>query len=54
MDGVTQIVKRGKERQTPKKKKPTLLKKVGWLQINKTYVVHVFIRYIIFIIEASY
>ena len=28
MDGAVPIVKRGKERENPKKKKPTLLKKV--------------------------
>ena len=28
MDGAVPIVKRGKEREKPKKKKPTLLKKV--------------------------
>ena len=34
MDGATPIVKRGKERQTPKKKKPTLLKKVSYKLIK--------------------
>ena len=28
MDGAIPIIKRGKERETPKRKKPTLLKKV--------------------------